>query len=322
MSEKFLWYHKYRPTNLDGYVWKNDELKKRMENWIENPEYLPNIIFHGHPGTGKTTLSKLIPLVLGIDDEDVLFINTSRKEHSGIDAIRGLITDFCENAGWSGLKIVIIDEADRLTLPAQDGLRGVMDGFGGHVRFLFTCNHFRRMSPALKSRARAIEIDAMDQEMLIRRLLEIGEAEGVLDSGKDTDLESVVKIVDSTYPDVRKATDILQDVFQGGSSLEEALTYSRAASWEENVLQSILERSEPNEIKELSSSIRQTEIEDVYRFLYTNSGILFRDSELERFAIRRIADYMFKNSFGGFPDILLSGLLIELSELATEKENV
>lgn len=322
MTEKFLWYHKYRPETLDGYVWKNDELRKRIENWIENPEYLPNLVFHGHPGTGKTTLAKLIPIVLGIDPEDVLFINTSRREHRGVDAISGLITDFCENAGWSGMKIVIIDEADRLTIHAQDGLRGVMDGYVGYVRFLFTSNNYRRISGALTSRSTSIEIDAMDQATVCQRLLEIGEAEGVLDSTSDSDLQSVLRIVEETHPDVRKATNTLQEVFQGNVSLEEALAYSRAATWEENVLQSVLGASQPNEIKELSASIRQTEIEDVYRFLYSSSGILFRDPEVEKFAIRRIADYMFKNSFGGFPDILLSGLLIELSELATEKADV
>jgi DNA polymerase III delta prime subunit len=322
MTEKFLWYHKYRPDTLDGYVWKSDGLRKRVQNWIENPEYLPNIIFHGHPGTGKTTLAKLIPLVLEIDDEDVLFINTTRKEHSGIDAIRGLITNFCESSGWGGLKIVIIDEADRLTKDAQDGLRGVIDGYDSHVRFLFTCNYFRRMSDAVKSRSTAIEIDAMDQATVCQRLLEIGEAEKVLDSSNDSDLQSVLHIVEETYPDVRKATNILQEVFQSGVSPEEALAYSRAATWEESVLESILGGSQPNEIKELSASIRQNEIEDVYRFLYSSSGILFQDPNVERFAIRRIADYMFKNSFAGFPDILLSGLLIELSELAAEKTDV
>lgn len=306
MTETALWYEKHRPRTLEDYIWCDDEIKSRIQNWIQYPENLPHLILEGPPGTGKTTLAKIIINELGLDPTDYLFINTNK--HSGVDAIRDEVTNFCEAGGWSGLKIVVIDEADGLSIAAQDKLRGVINDYGSYVRFIFTCNRIRALSDALKSRARTITIAVLDVDEFIGRLVRIGESEKV-----DLDTEFLESVVSEYYPDLRKAIDMLQ---HGGVLQTET---KESSSWEQTIVDIIEKRSRPSRIRELTASLRKDEVEDVYKFLYQNSGELFSDA-LEGPAVVMIADYLYRHQLVSFPEINLAGLLNKLVQLQEMEE--
>ncbi len=135
MAETALWYEKYRPTTLDDYVWVSDEIKSRFTFWLSDPNKLPHLILEGPPGTGKTTLALVIGRAI-VESNELLYINTNK--HSGVDAIRETVTNFCETAGFDGLKMVLIDEADGLSVAAQDKLRGVINDYGDYCTITFT----------------------------------------------------------------------------------------------------------------------------------------------------------------------------------------
>lgn len=313
MSEFQLWYEKYRPATLDDYVWVSEELKSRITYWISMPEKLPHMILYGPPGTGKTTLAVLIAeAILGENSAyDLLYINTNKS--SGVDAIRDDVTGFCELGGFGGLKVVIIDEADGLSIAAQDKLRGVINDFGDYVRFIFTANKIRSISDALKSRERMYEIKALNEDDFINRMVAILEAEKL-----EVDADIVAAIYERTYPDLRKAIDLLQDCELNGTLVPPTDAGSGGAEWSQGVASIIMNQSGASTIRETVISLRKDEVVDVYRYLYENSSDLFESQHVEMTAIIVVANYLKAHATVAFPDINLAGCLIELVQLKVQ----
>ena len=151
------WYNKHRPTTPDQYVWADQKLRESIMEWIDNPLKYPSIILHGSTGTGKTSLTQLIIAMLG-ERVDVQWIRASLT--NGVEMIRDQVVAFCERGGFHELKIVVLDEADRLSAAAQEMLRNVMDQFDDDVRFIFTCNYFDKIVPPGRSLRRRADGDS------------------------------------------------------------------------------------------------------------------------------------------------------------------
>ena len=310
MSEFALWYEKYRPRTLDDYVWVAEDIKSRVTFWMADPEKLPHLVLAGPPGTGKTTLALIIGR--GVAEDDLLYINTNK--HSGVDAIRDTVTNFCEAGGFGGLKVVLIDEADGLSIQAQDKLRGVINDYGDFVRFIFTANKIRALSDAIKSRARVFEVKALDEDQFLQRLIDIAEAEGV-NVAQDANTMVVGDIFTSTYPDLRRAIDTLQDCYRDGALVPLSEASGGAPEWTEGVVDIILNRGTPGTVRELVTALRKDELGEVYRFLYENIDRLFDDTKDQRMGIIIVTDYLKVHGTVAFPDINLAGCLNRLVQL-------
>jgi replication factor C small subunit len=134
---------KYRPSNLKGYV-GNEHLKEVIAKYLDQND-IQNFIFYGPAGTGKTTLAKLIIKNL---DCDYLYINAS--DERGIETIRDKVSSFASVASFKPIKVVILDEADFLTIQAQASLRNIIETFSRTTRFIMTCNFVERIIDPLQ----------------------------------------------------------------------------------------------------------------------------------------------------------------------------
>ena len=195
-----IWVEKYRPTKLDDII-----LDERTRNIVkEFKDEIPNLLFVGNPGTGKTTLARVI--VNDILGCNYLYINAS--DESGIDTIRHNITNFAQTKSFDGgVKVVILDEADGLTPQAQAALRNTMETFAKYCRFILTANYKHKIIPALQSRCQALDIKPV-VELAVKRCYHILKNENVKVS--DEQKIKFIQLVKRHFPDLRKAINELQ----------------------------------------------------------------------------------------------------------------
>ena len=117
-----LWTEKYRPKTVSDYVFTDANQRQIVESWVQEGT-IPHILLSGSPGTGKTTLAKVLINELGIDEFDVLQINASRD--NGVDFIKKSVEGFVQTMPFGRFKVVLMDEADYLSPPAQGIMRGL-----------------------------------------------------------------------------------------------------------------------------------------------------------------------------------------------------
>jgi len=198
MKEHNLLVERYRPTKLENYV-GNEHLKTLISKYLEQND-IQNFIFYGQAGGGKTTLAKLIVHNL---DCDYLYINAS--DERGIETIRDKVAGFASVASFKPIKVVILDEADFLTIPAQASLRNIIETFSRTTRFIMTCNFVERIIDPLQSRCQVLKITPPSKSEVAKHLVWILEKENI-----SYELEDIKTITNQYYPDLRKCLNTIQ----------------------------------------------------------------------------------------------------------------
>ena len=302
---KELWTEKYRPSTIEDYVFRDVAQQRQIQNWVAEGA-LPHLLFSGAPGTGKTTLAKVLLAELGVMDLDILEINASNE--NSVDVIRSKITNFSSALPFGDFKYVLLDEADYITPNGQAALRGVMETYHTSCRFILTCNYPNRVIPALHSRCQGFHIEKLDITEFTARIATIGISEGV-----ELDLETLDSYVQATYPDLRKAINLVQQNVVDGKLQKPQHGDQAQSDWMLNAVD-MFKQGQYKAARELIvSQARPDEYDDVYRFLYRNLQLWGDSDAKQEQAIIVIRDGMVKQPLCADPEINLSATLIELT---------
>ena len=303
---KELWVEKYRPSKIDGYVFRDNHQKEQVEAWIKQKS-IPHLLFSGNAGIGKTTLARILFNELEVNDLDVLEINASRT--NSVEDVRDKIVNFVQMIPFGDFKVVLLDEADYLSPNAQAALRGVMEEYHTTARFILTCNYPNRIIPALHSRCQGFHIERVDVTEFTARVATI-----LVEENVEFDLDTLDTFVKATYPDLRKCINTVQM-----NSLDGALhSPEKGDTGEQDYKLEMVTLFKAGKISEarklVCSQARPEEMEEIYRWLYDNIAI-FGDDATQDKAILIIKQGLVDHTLVSDAEINLAATLIRLSHL-------
>lgn len=259
MKDHGLLVEKYRPTNLNNYV-GNESIKKSISSYIGQND-IQNLIFYGPAGTGKTTLAKLIVKNIECDH---LYINAS--DERGIETIRDKVSGFASTMSFKPLKVVILDEADFLTIQAQASLRNVIETFSRTTRFILTCNFIERIIDPLQSRCQTLKVVPPNKQDILKHLVKVVKREDI--STIEDDLKI---IVNNNYPDVRKMLNTIQ-VSTTDNKLNLDTTALVSSNYIKDVLKELSNGKSWTNIRQIIANANVKDFEELYRTLYDKSS--------------------------------------------------
>ncbi len=294
-----LWKEKHRPSTMEGYV-ADTVVSFQVAKYIKKQD-IPDLIFHGSTGTGKTTLAKI--LVNNIDC-DSIYINAS--DDNGIDTVRTKISDFVSASSFKPLKIVILDDAYNLTVDAQNALLNLIEHYSLNTRFIITTNHLEKMIPALAGRCIKYEIKPPSKKEVKVLVATILTEEEIEFNPKD-----VSTIVNKYFPSIRMCIDNVQDMIDDGKL---TLNFTKAGS--SLYLQNIVELLQTPG-KDTWVNIRQIIVDqelydytEVFRYLYDNAELFAKKGYEE--VILTIAEAQYQQYFVADREINTAAMFLKI----------
>lgn len=301
----FLWVEKYRPRTVNDTI-LTPSMKETFQQIVDSGE-IPNMLFTGTAGVGKTTVAKALCNQLGLD-----YIMVNGSEEGNIDTLRTKIKHFASTVSLQGgYKVVILDEADYLNPQStQPALRGFIEEFSNNCRFILTCNFKNRIIEPLHSRCSVYEFSIPNADkpkvasQFYKRLVDILTFEKITFEPK-----VVATLVERHFPDWRRV-------------INECQRYSASGTIDAGVLVNLSEDS----VKGLMKSIKDKDFKDMRRWVVdhmdTEPHAIFRriyDSMSDYIEPRSIpqtvlilADYQYKNAFVADHEINVVACMTEL----------
>ncbi len=303
--KEFLWVEKYRPSKVSETI-LTKELKDTFQSIVDGGE-IPNMMFTGTAGTGKTTIARAICEELGLD-----YIVINGSEEGNIDTLRGKIKQFASSVSLSGgYKVVILDEADYLNPQStQPALRGFIEEFSKNCRFILTCNFKNRIIEPLHSRCSNYEFSFSKKIMaqlcgqFMTRLQTILDGEGV-DYNKDV----VAGLIMRHAPDWRRVLNEAQRGSIGGSLLTTVIDNDNNSNYSQ--LFSYIKNKDFKKMRQWVVNNMDLEPACIFRDVYDNMQDFVVPESIPQLVLI-LADYQYKNAFVADHELNLVACLTEV----------
>lgn len=303
--EQFIWTEKHRPQTVEECILP-ESMKKTFKEFIDSGE-LPNFLFCGGAGVGKTTVAKALCNEIGAE---YLFINGS--EESGIDVLRNKIKNFASSVSLTGSKkVVILDEADYLNANStQPALRGFIEEFSNNCRFIFTCNFKNRIIEPLHSRCAVVEfkIENKDKASIaaafFKRVVSILKTENV-----EFDKGVVAELISKHFPDYRRILNELQRYSVSGK-IDSGLLVNIADESYTDLVKN-LKAKNFTEVRKWVGKNSDVETTELFRHLYDKAVDYIEQSSIPQLVLV-LAEYQYRAAFVADKEINIMAALTEV----------
>ena len=305
-----LWTEKYRPQTLDDIVLSSGT-RDILQSFVKNDE-IPNLLFCGHAGIGKTTTSKVLIKLL---DAEHIYQNCSEV---GIDAVRNDITGFSRTKSFNGKKkIVLLDEVDGMaSIDAQRSLRNVLEEYAGHCRFILTCNYKHRVIVPLQSRCQSIDLDPKIADV-VKRCYSILKAEKI--NINEENKTKLVGLIRKYFPDIRKCINEMQKYSITGTLVIPDLNVQDQFS--EKIIQLVLSKKVLQARKFIieNEAAFNGDYPMLMKFVFDNvcNGNYSLNDTQKRLWLVTIGEYMYRSALVLDQEINFYCLLLALSEITS-----
>lgn len=303
--QEYLWTEKYRPKTIDDCVLPQS-LKNTFKEFIASGE-LPNFLFCGGAGVGKTTVAKALCNEIGAE---YLFINGS--EESGIDVLRTKIKGFASSVSLTDAKkVIILDEADYLNPNStQPALRAFIEEFSNNCRFIFTCNYKNRIIDPLHSRCSVIDFKIENNEKqaiaagFFKRVSNILSQENI-----EFDQKVVAELITKYFPDYRRILNELQRYSVSGK-IDSAILLNVT---EESFKELIKNMKDKNftEVRKWVAKNSDSDSINIFRQLYDSAFTVMETASIPQLVLI-LADYQYKAAFVADHELNLMAALTEV----------
>ena len=299
-----LWVETYRPCTLNEIILASDHERATFTRIIQSGS-LPNLLLTGTQGTGKTSMSQVLVRDLKLHPADVMKINCSDEK---IDGIRDKVKTFAYTMPMGSFKVVRLEEMDNLSMDAQKLLRVLIEEVSESCRFIATGNYLNRIIPALQDRFQMFRFELPDRDQVAARAVDVLTAENI-----EFDVEDVLKVVEAGYPSIRRVIHLLEQSSKTGTLVIKGA--EAVVDWKLQLLPLL----EANDIKGARKLVCETatreELQDVYRFLYSNLQRSPKLKKKEDEAVILIAQYQYQHQFVSDVEIQVAALFTELGAL-------
>jgi DNA polymerase III delta prime subunit len=311
MSRKinhFLWCEKFRPDTLDTFIC-SEEHKNKFQEYI-NTQQIPHLGFFGKPGSGKSTISKLLANNINCD-----YIYLNAAENRSMDDIKDKVGSFASSASFKPLKIVILDEATQILSASQVLLLNMIETYSSNVRFILTGNYAERLIEPLRSRCTEFDLAAPSKKTIAVFMDYILTQENV-----KYEKEDLATIIKKYYPDLRKTINAIQKYSISGKLTLNLKELNNSDTHLDKILNELMKPT-LDSFKNIRQTIVDANIssyEDVYRFLYET--VEQYAPNREGVIIIKLEEYMYHSSFVLDKEINILAALSSILEIIKQKQ--
>lgn len=263
-----IFVEKHRPDTLEDFIC-SDELKIKFQEFIDKQD-IPHLLFAGKPGSGKTTLAKL--LVKNIDC-DYLYINAT--DERSMDIMRDKVGTFAAAGSFKPLKIIILDEATHILSASQVLLLNMIETYSLTTRFILTGNYPERLIEPLRSRLQEFDLVSPSKKITAEYIVKILDNEEI-----QYQIEDIATIINKFYPDTRKIINNCQKYIIDNKLVLNS-DFHNSEEYIDNIIK-ILSKPDNKSFNNIRQIISDSDIgsfEDVYKALYDRVDEYARGNE-------------------------------------------
>jgi len=307
MSENFLFVEKYRPHKIEDCILP-DDIKKTFLDFISKGE-IPNLLFCGPPGIGKTTVAKVLCEELGAD----YYVINGSDEGRFLDTVRNQAKNFASTVSLSSTakhKVIIIDESDNTTSDVQLLLRASIETFYNNCRFIFTCNYKNKIIEPLHSRCAVVEfgIKSKDRPKIASKFFE--RLKKILDQEKvETDDKVLVQLINKHFPDYRRVLNECQRYSVSGK-IDSAILATFSDIKVNDLIKHLKEKNFPEVRKWIVANL-DNDASSILRMVY-DALYEHLDGPSIASSVLIIAKYQYQSNFVADQEINLLACLTEI----------